>query len=239
MTYFLTSSPCVMDEESLTPANSFLEKIKVAIPANSRCLFIASDPAGFDATELHGNAIRRSFAHDGIEFSKYTFLDDRNAEKAASLVKDADVIILAGGHVPTQNVFFRRIKLRELIKDFDGVIMGISAGTMNSADTVYAHPERPGEATDPGFEKFIPGLGLTEIMVLPHYQMIKDDVLDGLRLFEDVAYPDSIGREFYALPDGSYLYGKDGNEWLCGEAYLIKDGFFKLISKAGEIIPIK
>lgn len=42
-------------------------------------------------------------------------------------------------------------------------------------------------------------------MILPHYQDIKDDILDGKRLFEDITYPDSYDKEFYALTDGSNL----------------------------------
>ena len=57
---------------------------------------------------------------------------------------------------------------------------------MNCAKTVYAHPERAGEAIDPQYKRFIPGLGLTKRMILPHYQMIKDDVLDNLRAMEDI-----------------------------------------------------
>lgn len=30
---------------------------------------------------------------------------------------------------------------------------------MNCADTVYAQPEEPGEAVDPDYQRFIPGLG--------------------------------------------------------------------------------
>ena len=53
-----------------------------------------------------------------------------------------DVILLGGGHVPTQNKFFKEIRLREKIKDFDGIIIAISAGSMNSADIVYCQPEK-------------------------------------------------------------------------------------------------
>ena len=77
-------------------------------------------------------------------------------------------------------------------------------------------------------------LGLTATMVLPHSQMVKDDVLDGLRVFEDITYPDSVGRSFYALVDGSYLFLHDGVEELRGEAYLIRDGNLQQISAVGE-----
>ena len=76
-------------------------------------------------------------------------------------------------------------------------------------------------------------------MVLPHYQMIKDDVLDGLRVFEDIAYPDSIGREFYALCDGSYILSENGKETVYGEAYLIKDGQLGKICEAGQTLVLK
>ena len=48
-------------------------------------------------------------------------------------MKKNQVIILRGGHVPTQNKFFEKIKLKERIKDFEGIIIGVSARYMNSA----------------------------------------------------------------------------------------------------------
>ena len=107
---------------------------------------------------------------------------------------------------------------------------------MNSAEVVYAQPELEGEAVDPSYERFLDGLGLTECMILPHYQDLRDQTLDGLRIFEDITYPDSLGRQFYALPDGSYLYGENGVERICGEAWLIQDGVCrKVCEEEGEI----
>ena len=34
-----------------------------------------------------------------------------------------DVILLAGGHVPTQNHYFKEIDLKEKIKDFQGIVI--------------------------------------------------------------------------------------------------------------------
>ena len=73
-------------------------------------------------------------------------------------------------------------------------------------------------------------------MILPHYQMIKDDVLDGLRVFEDIAYPDSIGRTFWAIPDGSFLLIRDGREELRGEAYRISGGAIAQAAGDGDVI---
>jgi hypothetical protein len=109
---------------------------------------------------------------------------------------------------------------------------------MNCARTVYAQPEMPGEATDPSYQRFIPGLGLTDCNILPHYNAVRDDVLDGMRLMEDITYPDSMGRTFYAIVDGSYLFqtqsgGKVRAE-IRGEAYRIRDGRIEQISRPGE-----
>lgn len=109
---------------------------------------------------------------------------------------------------------------------------------MNSAETVYAQPELEGEATDPTYQKYLQGLGLTDKMILPHYQLIKDLILDGLRVMEDITYHDSYGKQFYALPDGSYLYIDEKIQTICGEAYLITDGKLSQISQAGKCITI-
>lgn len=49
-----------------------------------------------------------------------------------------------------------------------------------------------------------------------------DDILDGQRIFEDISYSDSYGREFYALEDGSYFIIENQTTTLFGAAYLIK-----------------
>ena len=69
------------------------------------------------------------------------------------------LLILGGGHVPTQNRFFQKIGLRERMKAFAGLVIGISAGSMNSAEIVYAHPELEGEAIDLAYPEMSLSLG--------------------------------------------------------------------------------
>ena len=230
MTYFLTSSPCLLGEEKLNPANGFLSKLKTTLPSPCRCLFITSDRDNRPFTEGHGYGIKRSFENSGFEFSEYTLLDGTNEDEAKELIAKAQLIVLAGGHVPTEMSFFQKIGLRELIKDFKGVILGISAGSMNSADIVYIQPELPGESRE-DFVRFAPGLGITKAQILPHYNQVGDSTLDGRRLFEDITFADSIGHSFLVLNDGSYLYGDGESEEVFGEAWIIKDGVMKKISE--------
>lgn len=242
MTIFLTShigGSVKIDGQrvpsSLMTGNELVSNLQKRWPERARVLFIASDPENTVKTDFYCETILYAFPLHDMQIDTFTVCDCRNMDAAASL-RDYDVIILSGGHVPTQNRFFGRIGLKERISSFKGILIGISAGTMNCAKVVYAQPEEEGEAVDPDYQRFFPGLGLTKRMVLPHYQAIKEDVLDGLRVFEDVAYPDSYGREFYALNDGSYILSENGVETLYGEAYLIRDGRLTRICRDGETL---
>ncbi len=231
---FLTSSPFEEAGKPFTEKNRFAEWFFASVHGKHNALMITATPSDTALTEEHSFAIRYTMELTGIMFENYTILDDRNKEQAENLVRSSDFIILGGGHVPTQHAFFTGIGLRDLMKDFEGTVFGISAGSMNAAEVVYAQPEREGESIDPDFEKYLPGLNLTKTMLIPHYQEIRDKILDGKRLFEDITCPDSIGREFYALCDGSYLYSDGITERICGEAWLIKNGSITKICEEGE-----
>ena len=240
MIAFLTSSPCVYQAPRaiINPENCFLVNLLSCLPENPRCLFVASAPDDAGFTDRVAEEMAEAFRLAGLDFSQLTTLDRRTEHEAAELIADSDFIILSGGHVPTQNDFFREIGLRELLEGYAGVVMGISAGTMNCADRVYLQPEEEGESA-PEFVRFAEGLGITDINVLPHYQQVKDHMLDGLRLFEDVTYADSMGEIFFALVDGSYLLIEDSGEvTLFGEAYCIQDGEIEQISELGDVVQI-
>ncbi len=238
MICFLTSRTDLPGHEELNPANRFIDELRRVLPNPCRALNICSNPDDWAKTDFYAALTRLYFENAGFRFDSFRVLDGRNADQAEALVRDADLLILGGGHVPTQNRFFQKIGLRKLMNYYDGVVVGISAGSMNSAELVYAQPEEEGEAVDPAYRRFLPGLGLTKTMLLPHYQEVKDDVLDGLRLFEDITYPDSIGRCFYAIPDGSYLFIENGREELRGEAWRIRDGLISQISAEGDMVTL-
>ena len=229
MVVFLTSSPTgPLDNsrlvEGLDSKNKFRENLKKYWDRPARCLMISAFP-----DDVESNMEMQDFFASALEISDLPvetmdIWDCRTEDFSKAALHSYDVILLGGGHVPTQNAFFHAIGLWKKIKDFDGIVIGISAGTMNSANVVYAQPELPGEALDPDYQRFLKGLGLTKVNILPHYQMVKDWELDGMRLFEDITYGDSQGHEFIALVDGSYLLIENGTETIWGEAYLIVNG---------------
>ena len=241
MTLFLTGSPTRFGEPYFTQDNGFRAEVQAALAAvtgpnrKPRVLLVSAAPDDRGFTDSVKKGMSDCIHTSGIGTEKIVMLDRRNAAKAPELVRWADWIILCGGHVPTQNRFIHEIGLKELMKGFDGVVMGCSAGSMNCADHVYSHPELPGEARDPQYKRWLRGLGLTDINLVPHFEQVRYALVDGLRLFEDVAFPDSWGHRFYTFRDGGYVIQKKGRPAeLRGEAYEITRGAMRRISEENK-----
>ena len=243
MKLFLTSSiggsykengrriPCALMNE-----NHFLDHIKKYWTNNSKCLLISSEPDNETLSNSLKTVFTEAFKLSNLSLSEMDVCDRRNDNEIADSIYDYDVIMLTGGHVPTQNRFLNRIHFKELLKSYKGIIIGISAGSMNCADVVYAQPELDGEAVNLTYEKYLDGLDLTKINILPHFQEIKEQTLDGLRILEDISLPDSKSRPFYALVDGSYIFIENNNSTLYGEAYWIHEGVLTKICERDKNI---
>lgn len=240
MIVFLTSSPSGSLDDShkvdgLDEMNHFVDNLKKYWKECAKCLVITASPDEYKANDEMTGFFADAFKKAGLFWSEFLLWDGRDEVMSKEEFDTFDVIILGGGHVPTQNHFFKEIGLKEKIQNFDGIVIGISAGTMNSAKVVYAQPELPGESVDPSYVKYMEGLGLTNVQILPHYQMVKDSWLDGRRLYEDITYEDSYGNCYLVLPDGSYLVIEDHAETVWGEAWQLADGKMYKICENNEI----
>lgn len=245
MTLFLTSSPCDNDVPGGLPIpcildarNGFVDALTERWLHGCHCLIVCADPDAFDHNDEMRDTFAAAFVYHGLTYKSFDLLDARNESDAQMLVSRSSFILLAGGHVPTENAFFHRIGLRKLLEGYEGLVMGISAGSMNAANVVYAQPEEAGESVDPDYERFIPGLGLTQLNILPHYQLVKDNILDGRRLYEDITFEDSVGHAFLVLVDGSYVLEDDERCEVFGEAYLIFSGKMMKICEEGEMVSL-
>lgn len=225
--------PCPFLDE-----NHFLKNLRKHWPDNAKCLILSSSPDDTQMNDIFLTIFQKAFPMSGFTLANIDICDSRNEEKLAEIIYDYDVLLLAGGHVPTQNEFFHRINLKELIHKFQGTIIGISAGSMNSADIVYAQPELDEEATDPKYERYLEGLGLTKISILPHFQELREETIGGLRVLEDISFVDSKVKPFYGLIDGSYVFINENSETLYGEAYWIENGTIRKVCEKGEWIPL-
>lgn len=217
--------------------NGMLDTIRACWPNRARVMMICASPDRYEKNDSIAQCFTKSLPLNGLPISRLQMCDGRNPEIIEQIVF-TDVIILTGGHVPTQNAFFHQIGLRERLQDFSGLLIAWSAGSMNCADTVYAGPEEPGEAVDPDYRRWLPGLGLTKTNIFPHFQDLREDILDGLRVIEDITFADSMGHDILALNNGSYIVIDERGETVFGEAYLIRDGTITQLCENGMSIPL-
>lgn len=207
----------------LPETNGLLKCIKDVWKKDSKVMIISESPEYFDKNDSVLFCLKGAFSLSELGTSEVLMCDERNKEIIERL-PEIDVLILAGGHVPTQNSFMKTIGLKERLQSWDGLLIAWSAGSMNCAEMVYAGPELPREAIDPNYQRWISGLGITKTNILPHFEALKDEMLDGMRLIEDITYSDSMGHEIIALNNGSFIVVDNGTEVLYGEAYSIKNG---------------
>lgn len=203
--------------------NQILDNFKKYIKKYDNFLYVASVEDEPELTDIYSKPMFESFELT-LPFKNYQVLDGRTKDKAKEMVENADFIVLAGGHLPSANKFINNINLRDFIRNTDAVICGISAGSMNCADVVYCPPELDGESLDHNFEIYLKGLNLTNINIMPHYNTLQYDVLDGKDVMKDIILPESYKTEMLALDDFSYVL-IDGNEkTIYGSAYTISNG---------------
>lgn len=243
MITFLTSSPTGPLDNSRT-VDGFDDKNRLVINLRrrwkdgARCLLLPADPNDPEFNDIIRDDMSRILNWRGFPHSDFEVWDCRRTDYPKETLLSYDFVLLGGGHVPTQNAFFQKTGLREKMRGFKGIVMGISAGTMNCADKVYAQPELPGESIDPQYVRWLEGLDLTKLNILPHYQAVRKSRLDGKRLFEDITSADSMGHSFLVLPDGSYVLGENGHETLYGEAWRMIDGHMEKICRDGQTLAL-
>ena len=218
--------------------NNILDNLKKYIKKFDNFLFVASDEYNTEYTDLYANAIFESFDMT-LPFKKYEILDIRTEDKIDDLINKADFIFLCGGHLPTQNKFFNKINLKEKLYNTNAIICGGSAGSMNCAIDVYCPPEIEGESLDESFNRYLSGLGITNINILPHFSEFRNYILDGKKYIEEIIIPDSFKNKIYAINDGTYFIIDNGITTLYGEAYIIEDGKIIKINEDSKRICIE
>lgn len=231
MKAYLCSSP-YNSRSKLYKRNSFLKNLKKDWPEKATMLYIASDPDNYELTDKYAYRHKKAY-EEVLNVKSFTIIDHRISNPQDYLSK-ADVLVLAGGHCPTQMAYFNELKLKDFIKDFKGVVIGCSAGTMNMEKTVYSIPELEGEAIDPNYQRFYFGLGLYDIYIVPHFNLYRDYRVDGLRLIEDIAKEDSYKIDIHFFNDSTYLYLNEDSKTIYGETHLMSKGSLKKILANGE-----
>ncbi len=216
-------------QDVITERNGFSQELRSYWKQGARCLYVCSEPDDHSVNDATLIYYRECFRNSGFQFQCFDLVDSRYAwDFSRERLASYDVVILGSGRVPTQHRFFEELQLGAALHSeaFDGIVIGISAGALNCAKTTYNWPEEQGDTVDPSNPRFYEGLGLVNAKVLPHFQARYDLYVDGRHLYSDITVQDSIGQEFIALPDYSYLIAKDGFEYVMGPWGYYRNGYF-------------
>lgn len=234
-------------------SNGFGDNLRKYWKEHAHVLVFACDPSDTKATTHTSMELQNAFTLSGFSIEEIRGFDNQyilNYSLAhSSQAKDsesdeiargamargamkealewADVLFLSGGHAPTENQFMKKCGLQELLSDtriFDGILIGISAGSVNAAKEVYLIPELPGESVKPDFVRFTDGLGLTGLNMVPHFQYTRTLSLDGKDLVGEIIAADSYNRRFYLIEDGSYFMIRNGITEFFGQGLVMENG---------------
>lgn len=148
----------------------------------------------------------------GVGIREAILLDDRvDTQTAKSAIESADVVYLLGGDPITQYEFIESIGCVDLLRQFNGTIFGVSAGSMNCAkNVVYFSEDGENSLVNYG------GFGISPIYVYPHFSTNNEELISQLKqLSKDVIV--------FALPNDSYIKIFNDKTKLVGKCYLFAD----------------
>ena len=209
--------PCKLED-----INNFLTNFKNSLTQHKVALYFASNPTTFESNDKYAGYIQTSFAMSGISFKENYVIDNRTAD-IEDLIAKADLIYLMGGQTLVQSEFFEKIELRAMLKDYNGVIIGESAGAINMAEKAYESREDIGDKSH-----WYKGLGLTKYNIEPHFSE------SNIELINLTLKPDSFKSSFIALENRSYIMIRENVATLYGNAWLFSNGDYQLINKVNE-----
>ena len=205
--------------------NKLVDNIKKHLKNTNRIVYVANNPRNFDENDLRCKPAFESFEVTGFNFKEKVLLDNRNRKNAKDIISGADLVILSGGKCRVQNKFFKKIKLKRLLKNFAGVVIGISAGSMNLCNIVANFPEEQVDVKEPRWFK---GLGYLNEIIIPHFdgENVKYQFeCEEVDLINDYVLPMSNKRDFVGLPNGSYfLIDNEGEVSVFGDKSKISNG---------------
>lgn len=115
--------------------------------------------------QTHLSFFTEQLAEAGIVFEKNIILSSAMSHnEQCKHINNADFIYFMGGYPFDQKEFIIKNKLKDVLHNYDGVVLGISAGAMNMSKYIIMVTDGP-ESTEIRIEE---GLSLVDFSVFPH-----------------------------------------------------------------------
>lgn len=201
------------------------EYLKKDIKNNDTIVFIATTFDDYEKNDLYYNNLIKHFKNIDITFNKAYLIDNRVAKDLAKdYILKSNIIFLMGGDTKKQIDSVKEYDLFEILKSKEGIILGVSAGSMNqSSRVVYKNDYNNYVIED--YEE----LGYIDINIYPHLDFNNIDYLK--EVFEVSNYTKTV-----ALPNDSFIRIENNNIDFVGEYYTIQNS--KITMPGHEYIKI-
>lgn len=193
------------------------EVFRQKISNGNKFAFVASEfEKMYEKTDKYFHIFLNMFEEVGVHFKEAYVVDGRmSSDEAQKAVAEADVVWLSGGDTPTQFSYFQKYGLDKVIKAHDGVVVGMSAGSINMARTSICTLSC-GHYKQEIYE----GLGCVNITVEPHF--VRSNISDELI---------ELSRKgtIYGLCDESFIVCTKEYIEFFGEIYKISQGTIEIV----------
>lgn len=162
-------------------ANEFGEKIVRDIKRRKLWVVVpATDDAGFN--QEHVQFVRHQFEEIGLSFENITVLNEAmSIPEMKDAIHNADFLYLMGGYPFYQKEFIVKHDILEAIRNYTGVILGISSGAMNMSQYIIMVTDGPNSDE----VKIESGLGMTDFSIFPHFSVSDNKVGDSFFIGQD------------------------------------------------------
>lgn len=181
------------------------ELLKREIECMESITFICSRPDEFTANNERVVHYLSWFKSIGVNFKSSFLLDGRlDIEKIDKSILEPSCFCLMGGDTQKQNDFLKAYKLIEALENFEGLIIGISAGAINMAK-----------------------IGLVDARVVPHFDSRPKEFV------EETLLPLSYEHKIYGLCEDGVILHKNDQLFHFGRVFEIENGELKKINYSG------
>lgn len=210
-TYILTS----MFPEGIHGKNK--ELLQTIVTQRKKFAFVASEfEKNHDRTDGYFRLFLNMLKEIGIHFENSYVVDGRmNADKVKIAVSEADVVWLAGGDTPVQYGYLVNYGLDAVIQQHPGVVIGMSAGTINLAKTAICT-----RTCQHNKLEIYRALGCVNLSVEPHFdpENVTDELLQLSKKYT-----------IYGLCDDSMIVCSNGKTEFYGKVYKLSKGIIERI----------
>ncbi len=193
------------------------------LKACKNIIFIPGGMGKNSKTDKYVNTDVEWFREIGIDIKNVDIFDvDMNMETLEEKINNADIIFLMGGDTIGQFEFISKLDISEKIKEFQGAVIGVSAGAINLGNISICSKD-----IDDGVEntKIYEGIGRIDYTFEPHFE------ISNCELLKNELFPASNKFKIYGITNDTALKVSNEKEIdiIKGDLYIINNSEVNII----------